>query len=354
MTISSGIDIIAAGCAFPSGPTLALADIALRTSLSLTRIHPFCVDRRGFPVKTSHFSQPELDFSVVRWQILADNALQDALQYAPFARTLPSRLWLVLPPAERAGVPPQLVQTLTTTLGAELPGCRDVTICRGSHAEGIAAIEQAMQPLTVVEHRIDIVLAVDTWQHPEALMWLEQEQLLHGSYQAAGPEARPNPYGRVPGEGAAVIILATDSGQHGWCAIDGIATAQEHILRNDDRPCIGLGLTQAARMAISQSKTRHIRHVVTDINGEPYRSDEYGFTALRLNASLNEQIERIAPVLTTGDLGCASAITHMALTALQLKQSSINADEHHLILSSSDDERRSAMVLGNTTGRATL
>lgn len=86
-----------------------------------------------------------------------------------------------------------------------------------------------------------------------------------------------------------------------------------------------------------------LTHLVTDMNGEPYRSDEYGFAVSRLNL-----------VLAAGDLVCASVITHAALSAWHLKHSPVNAREQHLIFSSSDDKRRCAMVLGNTTERTSL
>lgn len=353
MSISLNTHIIAAGCTFPSGPTLALADVALRTQLALTRNHPFAVDRYGVPIKTSHFPQRELNFNAARWEVLADNALQDAMQYAPVARTLPSRLWLVLPPAHRAGVPIHLAEILTASLLAALPGCLDVKVFRGSYAEGSTAIAEAIQPIASAEHRIEIVLAVDSWLHPDALMRLEREYLLHGSNQSSGSEARPNPYGRVPGEGAAAIILAVNSDKLSWCSLDAVATAQEFIPRNDERPCTGQGLTQAARQALSKAKGSDITHLVTDMNGETYRSDEYGFTVSRLKNTMGAHFKRIAPVLATGDLGCASAITHLALSAWQLKQFP-GAPARHLILSSSDDERRSAIVVSNTTARETL
>lgn len=347
-------DIIAAGCTFPSGPTLALASVALRTQLALTRSHPFCVDRCGNPVKTSHFPQTTLNFTNERWQILAYNALQDALRHAPYAATLPSRLWLILPSSDRAGVPAQLENMIAASLKTALPGCNHVTVLRGGHAEGGVAITQIMQPDLHSAHHIDIVLAVDSWQHPDALMWLETEHLLHGSHQIFGRETCINPYGRVPGEGAAVLILAAKSSQHRWCIVEGLATTVETVLHNEQRPCLGLGLTQAARQAIKQAGTTQVTHLVTDMNGEPYRSDEYGFTVSRLNRLLDANFIRMAPVLAAGDLGCASAIALAALSAWHLKLSPTNAREQHLILSSSDDEQRCAMVLGNTTGRISV
>lgn len=47
--------------------------------------------------------------------------------------------------------------------------------------------------------------------HPDALMWLETEHLLHGIRQIFGRETRITPYDRVPGKNVAVLILATNS-----------------------------------------------------------------------------------------------------------------------------------------------
>ncbi|MFU2315808.1 hypothetical protein [Rahnella sp. PCH160] len=61
------------------GATLALADIAVRTQFSLLRQHPTAVDRCGLPVKAIFFPQRELTFDITRWQVIADNAVRDAL-----------------------------------------------------------------------------------------------------------------------------------------------------------------------------------------------------------------------------------------------------------------------------------
>lgn len=53
--------IIAASCTFPSGPTLALADIAHRLQFALIRKHPQWVDLCQFPIKACFY--PELGSS---------------------------------------------------------------------------------------------------------------------------------------------------------------------------------------------------------------------------------------------------------------------------------------------------
>lgn len=343
------ISIIAAGCTFPSGPTLALADIAIRTQLSLVRKHSHCVDRCGLPIKSSYFPQKELSFDVMRWQILAENALQDALQYCNVHMDLPSRLWLILPSADRPGVPSALEALLTASLSKQLANCLEITILRGGHAETGNALLLARQKQ---QHdrtlTLDIMVGVDSWLSPESLMWLEMQHLLHGSHTLYRGEARANPYGRIPGEGAAALILAPTNKLPAWGNLCGVATGLEAVLRNDDKPCIGLGLSQAVWQGVVQAGKPVISYIVSDMNGEPYRSDEYGFTVSRLHSIFCEDLKRITPVLASGDIGCASLLTHIAHIAWRLKNSAeFTAETSVLILSSSDDSQRSAIVMSH-------
>lgn len=178
------------------------------------------------------------------------------------------------------------------------------------------------------------------------MIWLEDQRLLHNSHAFYKGEARRNPYGRVPGEGAAVLMLAPTKFLPGWCTLPGIATGEERILRDDDQPCLGLGLSRATHEAIKQARVNSVSPLFTDVNGEVYRFDEYGFTLSRLGGVLADDFQRVAPVLASGDLGCASLVTHLALAAWQLKSKTEIIDEAGtLVLSSSDNHQRCAVVL---------
>lgn len=341
------LGIIAAGCSFPSGPTLALADIAVRTQFSLSRKLPFATDRCGIPVKASYFPQRELAFDISRWQVLADNAMQDALLSAGDLISLPARLWLVLPPADRPGVHSALELVLTASVSAHLPDCQQVNVLRGNHAQAGKALLQIRQ-LQRQDSKLtlDVLVAVDSWLNPQTLSWLEEQRLLHGSHSLYKGEPRINPYGRIPGEGAAVLILAPTKSFSCWCGLPGIAAAEEPVLHDDDQPCLGLGLSTAAHEAIKQADINTISHLFTDVNGEIYRFDEYGFTLSRLGGCLSDDFQRIAPVLASGDLGCASIVTHLALAAWQIKSDHDKSNgKCTLVLSSSDDHQRCAVML---------
>ncbi|MFO6300374.1 hypothetical protein [Rahnella selenatireducens] len=298
-------------------------------------------------MKAIFFPQRELAFDITRWMVIADNAVQDALLSAGKYAALPSRLWLILPPADRPGVPATLAPALTASISTRLPECQQINVLRGGHAEaGNALLQIRQQQLDDRALTIDIVVAVDSWLPPETLIWLEEQRLLHNSHAVYKGEARTNPYGRVPGEGAAAMMLAPTKSLSCWCALPGIASGEESILRDDDRPCLGAGLSRAAHEAIKQANINSVSPVFTDVNGEVYRFDEYGFTLSRLGGVLRDDFQRVVPVLASGDLGCASLVTHLALAAWRLTSKTEISDEAGtLVLSSSDNHKRCAVVL---------
>jgi 3-oxoacyl-[acyl-carrier-protein] synthase-1 len=370
-------------------------------------------------------------FGGSRWAELATAALKDlalTLQSpnaAPSTHTEPTpcALWLVLPDASTPGVPRDVVTAINAAVNTpELRSRWQVqhgTLIRGGHTAGLLALEQAqafLQSKTAIEPKLAVVLAVDCPLTPERLDLLQQQNLLQGAHQRVRGESRGNPYGRIPGEGAAAVALSeipidaiakltrnsTDQQKstpktwsaryledakrtsavsaeplyRPWSQLLGVGTAQEEITwavtQAQSKPCLGLGLTQAVFNALDQAaqnshhliadnKPPQITTITTDMNGEPYRGDELGFTLLRLAQQssrplspampkLHEAWQRRTPVLASGDMGSASAIAHTALAAFDLHRQGIAATSHpatcHLVLSSSDDPLRGAVVLG--------
>ncbi len=177
-------------------------------------------------------------------------------------------------------------------------------------------------------------------------------------------------------EAKQATVTATAPRFQPWVQLLGASTAQEEITwartQAQGQPCLGFGLTQAALSANQQAGNaplygadhnlpRHITQITTDFNGEPYRGDELGFTVLRLAQqasqpqtttipTLHSGWQRRNPALASGDLGSASAIANTALAAYNLHRASSATDlgtpACHLVLSSSDDPLRGAVVLG--------
>jgi 3-oxoacyl-[acyl-carrier-protein] synthase-1 len=345
------IPINAASCVFPSGPDIALADLALRSAFSLVRRHPFFVDCSGQRITASYFNDPQGGFDITRWQALTEAAMSDlqnrlaslpeqTLQQAPWYA------WLVLPESSRPGVPNDLAHDLLPTLDSWPYELQGVETIFGGHACGIKAIVAAARACADDPESIAMVLAVDSLVGPETLTWLENQELLHGAKKIYEGRPRANPYGRLPGEGAAALVLSRHRELSSWCCITGMALGEEPRTYDQSLPCLGQGLTAVAQQVIADAKQYKqclVKHLSHDYNGEPYRADEYGFTTLRLSDQLESDHTRHTPALVSGDLGAASVIAHTALAAWSSQQHPHRAD--HLILASSDDPLRGALML---------
>lgn len=343
--------ILGAACAFPSGPNLALADAAVRSQLSLLHYHPTYLDSAGSAPRISGFPD-QSSFDASRWSLLARHALTQLTQALmpqwPALQAVPRLLWLVLPDTTRLGMPTGLPEQVSAAVQHELWPWQHIHLVSGGHAAGIGALVEARHALRTQPDALAVVLAVEAGLSREALLWLDLQGLLHGASVPHHGHLRRNAYGRVPGEGAAAIALSA-SARHApasWARLLGCATAVEPVTHTSPQPCTGLGLTQAARQAIEQARAlspAQIGHLVADLNGEPYRADQFGFTALRLGRSLTPDWQRSVPALASGDLHSASALAHVALAAYGQRQ---RPQCHHtLVLASSDDTLRGAALL---------
>jgi 3-oxoacyl-[acyl-carrier-protein] synthase-1 len=265
---------------------------------------------------------------------------EQKLQQAPW------HLWLVLPEQNRPGVPKDLAHALLPTLDSWPYELQGVEAIFGGHASGVKAIEAASKACAEDPQMIALVLALDSLVGPETLTWLENLDLLHGAKKLYEGSPRANPYGRLPGEGAAALVLSNRRDLSAWSYITGMAVGTEPRTFDQPEPCIGQGLTAVARQAIeiaAELQPRAICRLSHDYNGEPYRADEYGFTSMLLSEQLDPGYTRMTPALVSGDLGAASSITHTALAARASHQN--NDASSHLVLSSSDDQLRGALVL---------
>lgn len=172
--------IISAACTFPSGPTLPLADIAFRLHFSLMRKHPLCVDRSGYPIKACYF--PDIIYATPeeRFRQLARQVLTELTGHQPALKTItPGRIWLLLPPLSRPAMSEGVATAIRETI-AKYTGWYHSEICvlHGGQAEIATAIETIRQNQC---NTIEILMAVDSWLPSSSLMWLDAQNLLHGS-----------------------------------------------------------------------------------------------------------------------------------------------------------------------------
>lgn len=340
--------IVGMGAATPIGRSVWSSAAAARAGLCGFCEHPFMIDTAGEPMRVAR--APWLEIALegsARYGALLLPALDAAIE--PL-RTLPERerprlaLMLALPPP-RPGVPADLIPSLRDTLAERLAGiCGRIECFAAGHAGGHLALEAAVRACSGNALDAVLVAGADSYLAPETLEWIESCDQLHG----AGP--LNNAWGFIPGEAAGALLLATDA-----CAarrrldafgeVAGLGLGRETCPIKTDTVCIGAGLTAAFRAALANlAPAERIHNVFCDLNGEPYRADEYGFASLRTQERFRAATEFIAPADCWGDIGAAGVPLHIAL-ALIAQRKRYGKGPLSLVWASSESGERGAAVI---------
>src|SRR6266567_2829976 len=124
------------------------------------------------------------------------------------------------------------------------------------------------------------------------------------------------------------------------------ATASEKNLIKTESVCLGKGLTEAFQKVLAElpSATDQIDHSICDMNGEPYRADEYGFAVSRLAKRFVNASDFVAPADCWGDVGAASGPLFVSLLVAAGQRGYARAT-HNLVWTSSESGERCAAIL---------
>jgi 3-oxoacyl-[acyl-carrier-protein] synthase-1 len=235
---------------------------------------------------------------------LGHDAAQEAL--APLlAHDIPVSILLSTGEA-RPGQPDSQAAALYAGLTARL--AEQIPIGRGGvrasgHAGGLLAMAHATAVLRSGQARLCLVGGVDSYLDPQTLDWLDETERLH---------SEGNIYGFCPGEGAGFCLLATLETAHALnlrplLELVAVWTAQEESRIGTDTVCLGIGLGAAFRSAFKQAEGLGAAHrIISDMNGERYRGNEYGFAVLRNPGRFGDAAAFETPADCWGDVGAAS------------------------------------------------
>lgn len=198
----------------------------------------------------------------------------------------------------------------------------------------------------IVEGALDIcvIAGVDSYLEPETLEWLEETDQLHG----AG--SLNNAWGFIPGEAAGALCLsqlstAKEWGFHAFAEVLALAQSREDKLIRTAAVCIGEGLTSAFRAVLRPLPAgRRVSDVYCDMNGEPYRADEYGFACLRTRRFFGNPAHFVAPADCWGDVAAASLPLLLILSVIALEKRYAEGDLA-LVWAASDEGQRTAMLV---------
>ncbi|MBU6258116.1 MAG: hypothetical protein KGL18_07500 [Burkholderiales bacterium] len=308
--------IVGLGARTPLGEGAWASAAAVRAGISAFERHRYMIDTAGEPMRVACVAAIEIEVQGVdRYEALLFPAIAEALELFAGQGDAGLRLALALAlPPPRPGLPSELQRELIERIQRRWPGLFDAAaVFANGHAAGLMALQAGRSQIR--QGRLDacLVAGVDSYLEPETLEWLESCDQLHG----AG--SLNNAWGFIPGEAAGALLLsrATRARERGWqplAAVLGCGVAHEPKRIKTETVCIGEGLTEAFRGALAAlPHGRKVSDIYCDMNGEPYRADEFGFSVLRTKEYFESAGEFAAPADGWGDVGAAGGVLHLAL-----------------------------------------
>ena len=344
------LQILGLGASTPIGRNVWATAAAARAGVCGFAEHPYMVDTAGEPMRMAPAPWIDIDTdSATRMAALLLPAIEEALTplTAPDGN-VPARIGLALAlPRQRPGRPRALAEDLLATLRKRMDG-RFARVARFEvgHAAGYLAIAAVEASCARGDFDACVVAGVDSYLSPETLEWVEACDQLHGG----GP--LNNAWGFIPGEAAGAVLLGPASlaqrcGLEPLGELVSVGIGMESNLIKTDGVCIGEGLTQAFRSALKAlALGEKVHNVFCDLNGEPYRADEFGFAALRTGACFRAVSDFVALADCWGDVGAAGAPLHIALSVIAHRKRYAKGPLSMAWGSSESGERGAALVRG--------
>lgn len=304
----TSIAIVGLGVRCAVGLVGPAAAAAVRAGVSALREHPFMMDKVGEPMIVSY--EPTLDLALEgpdRFARLAAPALREAL--APLSGRnvdLASVRTVIGTPDPRPGLPSGIEDALGNAVSTvmERKASQRSTILPNGHAAGLLAMKHARDLLHTGRSRFCLAGGVDSYLTADSLEWMDEVGILKSSR---------NRNGFHPGEAAGFCLLTTAATAMefslpvlGW--VETMGSAREESPIRTKTICVGRGLSEAIRQATSPLRLpeERIDDTICDLNGEPYRSEEFAFTVLRTQLAFVSGTQFVAPADCWGDIGAAS------------------------------------------------
>jgi len=348
-TTGQPICIVGVGAMTSLGLSAPSTAAAVRAGMSAMAIHPFMIDKMAAPmvVCANPVLPIELD-AMDRFLGLALAAAREAMSpLLDRARTLPRISIFLALPEERPGTPSHFEHTFAERFNSAVANeinTQDLVCYSRGHAAGLLCLEQALALTISGKSQMCLVGGVDSYLVPETLEWLDDLEQLH---------SETTTWGFCPGEGAGFCLLApqtlaADMGLPTEIELLAAATAKEANPIKADTVCIGQGLSEAFNKSLVYlPRDSRVTHTICDMNGEPYRGNEYGFAMLRTSTSFADDADFMTPADCWGDVGAASGPLFTMLAALAAKKG-YSPGPCTLVWASSEHGLRGAALLRST------
>lgn len=329
------------GARTPVGKTAFASAAAVRAAISMFNDHPYMIDKAGDPMVVAMDAFLPADMGGPgRFLELGLSAAEEAFEVLSGKKGRPQPVILIGLPRQRVGLPADLDLEIVRGFQERFPeACVEVVQC--DHSGGMMAIEEGWRRIGNGAASLCLVGGVDSYLEPEALEWLDAEDQLH---------SQTNSWGFIPGEGAGFCLLCSERTAHQYSLpvlgeILAAATAKETNLIKTESVCLGEGLTDALRKAATGLPPgSRIDNTICDLNGEPYRGNEWGYTLVRVGEHFVDPTDFMTPADCWGDVGAASGPLFVVLAVVSGLKGYANGS-HTLIFTSAETGERSAALI---------
>ncbi len=341
------VHIVALGASTPVGRDALASAAAVRAGITGFTEHPYMVDTAGEPMRVAMASWLDIDCEgQERFEALLFPAIEQVL--APVVAAAVPRIRVALAlglPAERPGLPADLEPGLRASVATTFPNMFSaIATFPIGHAGGIVGMHAACRKMGDGAFDACVIAGVESYLAPETLEWLEENDQLHG----AGPQN--NAWGFIPGEGAGAALLLTGEAVQriGVAPLTRVLSVGKGFEQNRIKTqtvCLGEGLTAAFREGLAGLPSdAKVTDVFCDMNGEPYRADEFGFATLRTREHFVDASDFVAPADCWGDVSAASVPLGLMLSAMAARNSYANGPYAFLWASSESGERGAVLL----------
>jgi len=341
------ICLIGVGARTPLGLNARASAAAVFAGVAAFADHPYMIDRHGLPMVVARDAVlPEEAEGLDRLLGLVLPALQEGASPLAGQNRAQTRVPLLLGlsaerPGQEAALAARLADRLPGAFHGPVPLSEVVTFPSG-HCAGLLALREAARRLAQEEAEVCLVAGVDSYHEPRTLEWLDDQEQLKSEHHV---------WGFTPGEAAGACLLSTRrlAQRQDWMilgSVVGTGSAVEENRIHTDTVCLGRGLTEAIRDALAPlAETGElVDQTWCDLNGQPYRSEEFGYALTRVGRHFLDASDFEAPADCWGDLGAATGPL-LLLLALMTRRGTRQDGPHHLVWTSSDAGERSAVLL---------
>ena len=348
----SRVCVVGIGAATAVGASAPASAAAVRAGIAMFADHPYMISRDGDPYVVAMAPYVEEGAAIEeRFATLALSAGSEALAKLKELPVEPGELPIVLClPSDRPGLPNDAAARLANQLASSFHAAR-VKLFPNGHSAGLMGIDYACRSIRSGKAEFCLVGGVDSYLDPDTLDWLEECEQVHNVQNA---------WGFIPGEGAGFSLLCSEAAASryeldvlGYLLSVGVAQEENRI--KTETVCIGKGLTNAVDDAFQSlaSPETLIDDTICDLNGESYRSDEFGFMLARMSEHFANATDYEAPADCWGDVGAASGPLFVALASLAAVKGYAKGPNTLLWTSSEGGDRAAAVFESKSrkTGR---